>query len=49
VYREKEKQLRPERANRKHINVSSVTFRCAVWGLFVLPRAAKFEGAKLGE
>ena len=29
----KKKQLRPERANRKHINVSSVTFRCAVWSV----------------
>ena len=46
---EKRKKLHPEGTNRQHINVSSVTFRCAVWGLFVLPRAAKCGGAKLGE
>jgi len=32
VYREKEK-LHPEGENRQHINISSVTFHCAVWGV----------------
>jgi hypothetical protein len=47
---EKKKNLHPEGVNRQHINVSSVTFHCAVWGVFFgIPRAAKCEGAELGE
>ena len=34
VYREKQKKLHPEGLNRQHINVSSVTFHCAVWDVF---------------
>ena len=34
VYRGKEKKLHPEGVNRQHINASSVTFHCAVWGVF---------------
>ena len=30
----KRKKLHPEGVNRQHINVSSVTFHCAVWGVF---------------
>jgi len=30
----KKKKLHPEGLNRQHINVSSVTFHCAVWGVF---------------
>ena len=30
---EKKKKLHPEGLNRQHINVSSVTFHCAVWGV----------------
>jgi hypothetical protein len=31
---EKKKRLHPEGVKRQHINVSSVTFHCAVWGVF---------------
>ena len=30
----KRKKLHPEGVNRQHINVSSVTFHCAMWGVF---------------
>ena len=30
----KRKKLHPEGVNRQHINVSSMTFHCAVWGVF---------------
>ena len=31
---EKRRKLLPEGVNRQHINVSSVNFHCAVWGVF---------------
>jgi hypothetical protein len=49
AYREKEKKLHPEGVNGQHINVSSVTFHCAVWGVSGITRAAKCGGAKLEE
>jgi hypothetical protein len=30
----KRKKFHPEGAHRQHINVSSVTFHCAMWGVF---------------
>jgi hypothetical protein len=38
--KEKKKKLHQERVNRHNINVSSVTFHCAVWGVFGIPQAA---------
>jgi len=32
--KKKEKKLHPEGVNRQHINVSSVTFHCAMWHVF---------------
>ena len=34
VYQEKEKKLHQEGVKRQNINVSSVMFHCAVWGVF---------------
>jgi len=45
----KRKKLHQEGVNRQNINVSSVIFPCAVWGVFGIPPAAKCGGAKLGE
>ena len=50
VQRKTKKKLHPVGVNRQHINVSSVTFHCAVWGVFFgIVRAAKCGSEKLGE
>jgi hypothetical protein len=49
LFIEKKKKLHQEGVNRQHINVSSVPSIVLCGVFFGIPRAAKCEGAKLGE
>ena len=47
LYIEKKKKLHPEGVNRKHINVSSVTFHCTVWGVFWITTSSETWRCKI--